>query len=156
LAGIGQNAEMMELRPDGRQSETALAVQRGAGRLLRELGFAVLPEFTLRTGRRADLIAIGGDGKIWIAEIKSSLEDFRADAKWPEYGEFCDRFFFAVPQDFNHDILPLEAGLIVADQWGAEVLREPPEFSLHASRRKSVTLQFARVAGQRLHGLYDP
>jgi hypothetical protein len=147
---------MLDLKPDGRQSEIALAVQRGTSRMLRELGFAALPEFTLGTGRRADLIALNPDGRIWIVEIKSCLVDFQVDRKWPEYAEYCDRFFFAVPESFNHDVVPGHAGLIVADQWGAEVLRQPEEFSLHASRRKAVILQFGRCAAHRLHGLYDP
>jgi hypothetical protein len=155
-AGIWQNWAMLDLKPDGRQSEVAAAVQRGTARLLRELGFAVLPEFTLRSGRRADLMAVNAEGRIWIIEIKSCFIDFQVDRKWPDYGDYCDRFFFAVPESFNHDVLPGHAGLIMADQWGAEILREPEEFVLHASRRKAVTLQFGRVAAQRLHGLYDP
>jgi len=73
------------LKPDGRQSETALAVQRGVGRLLRAHDFAMLTEFTLASARRADVIGVRSDGLIWIIEIKSSLEDFKADQKWPEY-----------------------------------------------------------------------
>jgi hypothetical protein len=146
----------IELRADGRQSETALAVQRGVGRLMRSHGYAVLPEFTLATGRRADVIALGMNGAIWIVEIKSSIEDFRVDQKWPEYRDFCDRFFFAIPQSLAPEIIPFEAGLIIADNWGAEIIRQPEEHVLHASRRKAVTLEFARVSAQRLHGLYDP
>jgi len=145
-----------QLPEDGRQSETALAVQRGASRLLRDMGFASLPEFCLASGRRADIIGISGEGKIWIVEIKSSLQDYRSDQKWQEYGDFCDRFFFAVPQSLEPEIIPYEAGLIVADRFSAEILRQPMEFCLHASRRKALTLQFARAAALRLHGLYDP
>ena len=146
----------IELRSDGRQSATAFAVQRGVGRLMRSLGFAILNEFTLATGRRADVIALGDSGAIWIIEIKSSPEDFRVDQKWPEYGDFCDRFFFAIPQTLDPEIIPFEAGLIVADNWGAEILRQSGETILHASRRKALTLAFARASSQRLHSLYDP
>ena len=72
--------------------QTARAVARGVCRLLSELGQASLTEFTLRTGRRVDVIGLAGDGRITVVEIKSSLADFRADRKWPEYLEFCDRF----------------------------------------------------------------
>ena len=106
------------LKPDGRQSETALAIQRGLSRLLRDHDHAMLTEFTLVTGRRADVIALGADGMIWIIEIKSSPEDFYADNKWHEYREFCDRFSFAIPQTMDAGIIPIEAGLIIADQWG--------------------------------------
>jgi len=144
------------LKPDGRQSETALMVQRGAARLLRTANFAVLPEFTLASGRRADLIGIAGSGEIWIVEIKSSLEDFRSDAKWPEYQDYCDRLFFAIPASLDPGIMPADAGLIVADRWGADILRQAAEISLHAARRRAVTLAFARAAALRRHGLYDP
>lgn len=146
----------LQLRPDGRQSETALMVQRGTSRLLRALGFAVLPEFTLATGRRADLIGLDGAGHVWIVEIKSSPGDFHSDAKWPEYRDYCDRLFFAIPVAMDRGIMPAAAGLIVADNWGADIVRHPAEEALHASRRKAVTLAFARAAALRLHGLYDP
>lgn len=141
---------------DGRQSETALAVQRGVCRLMREHGFAVITEFSLASGRRADVFGVRNDGFIWIVEIKSSLEDYRADQKWNEYRDYCDRFSFAIPLAMDAAIIPVEAGLVVADQYGAEIVRVTDDHPLHASRRKAVTLQFGRVAAQRLHGLYDP
>lgn len=146
----------LALRVDGRQSDTALMVQRGVCRLLRASGFATLAEFTLVSGRRADVIALNEAGSIWIVEIKSCLEDFRCDRKWPEYRDFCDRLFFAIPTAMDDALMPAEAGLIVADSWGAEILRQPQETPLHPSRRKALTLAFARAAAFRLHGLYDP
>jgi len=146
----------LQIKSDGRQSETALMVQRGVARLMRASGFAVLPEFTLSSGRRADLIGLGGAGEIWIIEIKSSPDDFRADAKWPEYRAFCDRLYFAIPHEMDSAIIPAEAGLIVADRWGADILRQPEAETLSAARRKAVTLSFARAAALRLHGLHDP
>lgn len=143
-------------RPDGRQSATALMVQRGVARLLRTANFAVLPEFTLASGRRADIMAISDAGEIWIVEIKSSPEDFRSDAKWPEYRDWCDRLFFAIPTEMEPDQMPARAGLIIADSFGAEIIRHTEAANLHASRRKAVTLAFARAAALRLHGLYDP
>ena len=145
-----------QLRPDGRQSDTALMIQRGTGRLLRAAGFAVLPEFTLATGRRADIVGLNDAGQIWIVEIKSSLEDYRSDCKWPEYRDYCDRLFFAIPTTMDMGIMPDDAGLIIADNWGAEIIRHPESLALHAARRKAVTLAFARAAALRLHGLYDP
>lgn len=141
---------------DGRQSETARAVQRGVGRLLRDLGFAMLTEVTLASGRRADIMALGPQGEIWIVEIKSSPADYHADSKWPEYRAYCDRLFFAVPPTLDHVIMPADAGLLVADAYGAELLRQPESHPLPAARRKAVTIAFARVAAQRLHGLWDP
>jgi hypothetical protein len=146
----------LQLKPDGRQSETALMIQRGVARLMRASGFAVLPEFTLATGRRADIIAIAEAGEIWIVEIKSSPGDFRADVKWPEYRDYCDRLFFAIPTSMEPGMMPADAGLIVADSWGADILRHAEATSLHGARRKAVTLAFARAAALRLHGLYDP
>jgi len=144
------------IKPDGRQSATAAAIQKGVCRHLRAAGFATLTEFTLASGRRVDVMGLSPSGQIWIIEIKSSLEDFRADLKWPEYRDFCDRLYFAITTDLQPEIMPVEAGLIIADAWGAEVQRDPAEHFLHASRRKAMTLSFARSAALRLHGLYDP
>jgi len=154
---LEQEARMrLQLKPDGRQSETALMIQRGVARLMRASGFAVLPEFTLASGRRADIIGIGAAGEIWIIEIKSSPGDFRADVKWPEYRDYCDRLFFAIPASMDTAMMPPDTGLIVADSWGADILRMTEAAILHAARRKALTLAFARAAALRLHGLHDP
>src|SRR5215475_15594314 len=92
--------------PDGRQSETALAIARGTARLLRSLGFATVSELPLPSGRRADLVALNERSEIWIVEIKSSLEDLRADHKWEDYRAHCDRLFFAFTQDLSCEIFP--------------------------------------------------
>jgi hypothetical protein len=113
-------------------------------------------ELALASGRRTDIVALGPDGTIWIIEIKSSVADFRADAKWPGYRDFCDRFSFAVPEDFPTEILPADAGLVLADGFGAAVVREAPEHRLVGARRKAVTLRFAHAAAGRLHALVDP
>jgi hypothetical protein len=146
----------MQWKIDNRQSETAAQVQRGVARMLREHGFAVLFEFTLASGRRADVMGVKDDGLIWIVEIKSSLEDYRADHKWQEYRDYCDRFAFAIPPVMDAAIIPEEAGLIIADSFGAEIMRQTKDHPLHASRRKALTLQFARIGALRLHGLFDP
>jgi len=141
---------------DGRQSETALAVQRGTGRLLRALGFSLVTEMPLASGRRADIVALSTTGDFWIVEIKSSLADLRADAKWPDYRQHCDRLYFAAPPELGRDIFPAEAGFIAADSYGAEILDESPEHRMPAPTRKAMTLRFARLAALRLHGLADP
>jgi hypothetical protein len=145
-----------EIPRDGRQSPAALAVALGARRLLASHGFASVTELTLASGRRADIVGLGANGDIWIVEIKSCLADFRADRKWPGYRDFCDRFFFAVPTDFPHEILPHDAGLVLADGYGAAVLRGAPIHRLAGARRKAVMLRFAHAAAGRLHGLVDP
>lgn len=141
---------------DGRQSETALKVRRGVGRLIRQLGASCVAEITLVSGRRADLMAIGKKGEIWIIEVKSSLADLRADSKWPDYRDFCDRLYFATAPEVPLDLFPQEAGLMLSDGYGAEILREAPEHKLAGARRKAVTLRFARMAATRLHDLMDP
>lgn len=133
-----------------RNTETAEAVLRGVSRLMLNLGETCLSEFTLRTGRRVDLIALNTKGAFTVVEVKSSIADFRADNKWQEYLDFCDRFYFAVPMEFPTDILPSECGMIVADGYGAEILRGSPAGSMNASRRKALTLRFARAAATRL------
>lgn len=141
---------------DGRQSPAAADICRGVARLLRAHGMASLAEVALANGRRADVVAIANSGEIWIVEIKSSLEDFRADAKWPEYREFCDRLFFAVAPAFPREVLPADAGLIVADRYGGEVVCEAPEHRLAGARRKAMTLRLVHTAASRLQGLIDP
>jgi hypothetical protein len=141
---------------DGRQSETALAVARGTTRLLHALGFSVVPELPLPSGRRADLTALGRDGEIWIIEIKSSIADFRADQKWTDYRPHCDKLFFATTLAVPCEIFPKDAGLIVADAFGAAITCEAPEHRLHAATRKCMLLAFARAAAIRLSALADP
>jgi hypothetical protein len=128
-------------------------VTRGAARLLQNLGYAPLGEVTLPNGRRADLMALGPKGQVFIVEVKSGVEDFRADQKWWEYRPFCDAFAFAVAPEFPRAILPEEPGLIVADAFGGALLREPQLEPLAGARRKSLTLAFARLAALRAAGV---
>ncbi len=141
---------------DGRQSETALAIARGTARLLRALGFSCVSELPLPSGRRADLVALNERGDVWIVEIKSSLEDLRADQKWEDYRQHCDRLFFAFTQDLPCDIFPKDTGLIVADAYGAHLHCDAPEHRLLAATRKTMLLRFALAAAQRLNRLADP
>lgn len=133
-------------------------VTRGAARLFEDLGCAVVTEFVLANGRRADVAALSADGRVTLVEVKSGVADFRADSKWPGYLDFCDAFYFAVSPEFPRDLLP-EAetcGVIVADAWEAAILRPAPERTLAAARRRAVTVRIARVAAQRLRALTDP
>src|SRR6186997_3087279 len=142
--------------PDRRQSETALAIARGTARLLRSLGFSCIGELPLPSGRRADLVALNERGEIWIVEIKSSVEDLRADQKWQDYRAHCDRLFFATTVEVPCEIFPPDTGLIVADVFGAEFRCEAPVHKLAAATRKSMMLLFARAAALRLQSLADP
>jgi hypothetical protein len=141
---------------DGRQSPTALAIARGTARHLHALGYCVVAELPLPSGRRADLVALGGDGEIIIVEIKSSVADFRADQKWTDYRLHCDRLFFATIVDVPREIFPADAGLIVADAFSASVVGEAPEHRLPAATRKAIMLRFAHAAALRLQALTDP
>jgi hypothetical protein len=141
---------------DARQSATATAVARGTRRLLAGLGFASVTELTLACGRRADIVALGPDGSVWIVEIKSSIADFRADAKWPDYRKHCDRLYFAIPQTVPDHVMPPDAGLILADAYAAAIVRDPCEHRLPAATRKALWLRFAHCCAMRLHGLVDP
>jgi hypothetical protein len=142
--------------PDRRQSETALAIARGSARLLHSLGFASVSELPLPSGRRADLVALNARGEVWIVEIKSSVEDLRADQKWPDYRLHCDRLFFAFTQDLPCEIFPGDTGLIIADAYGAHLARPAPEHRLPAATRKSMTVRFGLAAAQRINRLIDP
>jgi hypothetical protein len=124
-------------------------------RLLESMGHGTLTEFPLKSGRRADILSLGMKGEIWIVEVKSGVPDFRSDHKWRDYLEWCDRFFFAVDPSFPADILPGEAGLLIADGYDAVLVREPEPAPLAGGRRKALTLRFAHLAARRLSGRDD-
>lgn len=148
--------ETVELRVDRRQSPMALSIQRGLGRLLRSYGLTPVPEVPLPDGRRADMVGIDARGSIWIAEIKSSLADFRTDMKWPGYQAYCDRLFFAVDPAFPAEVLPETIGLMICDPYGGSIVRDAPEIRLSAPVRKAMTLLLARLSAARLHQAMDP
>jgi len=135
---------------DGRQSDRAMLVRRGCQRLFGQMGATLLPELSLVTGRRADLVALMKNGDVWIIEVKSSIEDFRVDRKWPEYRLFCDRFYFATHPEVPADIFPDDAGFILSDGYGAEIMRDAPEHRLAAPTRKALILRMARTGAARL------
>jgi hypothetical protein len=137
-------------------SGAAEQIARGVSRHLRAANCAVVAELPLADGRRCDLMAVDAQGGITIVEIKSCLADYRSDQKWPDYQQWCDRFYFAVDADFPREIIPEECGLILADRFGAEILRESAEARLNAARRKAVMLRFARLSALRLQLMLDP
>jgi hypothetical protein len=149
-------AERLVLPPDGRQSETAFMIARGVRRLLRARGFSSLTELPLVDGRRADIVAVNGEGEVLIVEIKSSPADLKADRKWRAYAQCCDRLYFAVSGSTPVELTPTEAGLIVADSYGAEILREADFRRMAAASRRALLLRFAQAAADRLHRLSDP
>jgi hypothetical protein len=134
----------------------ASLLARGVCRAFEHLGYASLLEFPLANGRRADIVALGRAGDLVIVEIKSSVADFRADRKWGSYRDFADRLYFAVPSDFPVVLIPEECGLIVADPFGAAILRDGAAATLAPARRRAVTLRFARTAAARLRRTTDP
>ena len=142
--------------PVGGDAAVTRMVTRGVRRLLASLDQPSLTEVTVKSGRRADVMAIDGSGGVTIVEVKVSVGDLRGDRKWPEYRDWCDRLYFAVPPDFPQDLVPVAAGLIVADDYGGAILREAPDHRLAAARRKALTQRFARLSAQRLHRLEDP
>jgi len=141
---------------DGRQSEAAAAIARGARRLLRSLGLSTVTELGLRDGRRADIVGLGPDGELWIVEVKSCPADFRADHKWRDYAAHCDRLYFAISDATPAQLMPQDAGLILADRFGAAILREAEKRPLASATRRAMMLRFAAVAADRLHRLVDP
>lgn len=146
----------------GIQTLSARDVARGVSRLLYRMGCATICEFPLGNGRRADVAGLSQKGRLSLVEIKVSLSDLRGDAKWPEYLDYCDEFYFAVPAGFplgdfdTPAFLPERAGLIIADQFEAAIIRPAAALPLNASRRKSETLRFARHAAHRLFFHLDP
>lgn len=135
---------------DGRQSARAMMVRRGLQILLTDMRHATLPELALANGRRADLVTVSEKGEIWIIEIKTSIEDFRVDRKWPDYRACCDRLFFATHKDVPLEIFPEDCGLLLSDGYGAHLMRDAPEHRLPPATRKAVMLNFARASAHRL------
>jgi hypothetical protein len=135
---------------------TAAAIVRGVSRLFLRHDLIALPEVPLGNGRRADLVALSPKGLVTIVEIKVSRADLLGDGKWPEYLDYCDRYFWAVPQGFDlrlmerEQLMPQQTGLIIADRYDAAILREPVTTMLAPARRKVETLRFARRAARRL------
>jgi hypothetical protein len=135
---------------------TAALLARGVCRALEQLGYASLLEFPLANGRRADVLALGKTGDLLIVEVKSSVADFRADRKWPDYRDFSDRLYFAVASGFPTALIPEDCGLMVADEFSAAVLRVGSMIPLSPGRRRALTLRFARIAAARLRRSIDP
>jgi hypothetical protein len=140
----------------------AADVCRGVTRMLLRHDLVALAEIPLDGGRRADLMAVDGRGRIVIVEIKVSRVDLIGDAKWPDYLAHCDRYFWAVPAGFDlapldtPAFLPARTGIIVADRYEAEIVREAAIVPLAAHVRKRATLAFARRAARRMIALTDP
>ena len=129
---------------------------RGVGRCLRSFDFVSVEELVPTAGLRVDVMALGPKGEIWVVECKSSRADFQADHKWQGYLEWCDRFFWAVDQDFPNDLLPDGTGIMIADAYDAEIVRMGPETKLPPARRKVMIQKFARHAAIRAQAARDP
>lgn len=140
---------MLDLQPGQK-------LARGVCRHLCTHGFVTVEELVPTRGLRVDVMALGPKGEIWIVECKSGRADFQSDHKWQGYLDWCDRYFWAVDDSFPTDLLPEGTGLLIADAYGAEILRMGPEARLAGARRKVLTQKFARHAAQRLHQLRDP
>ena len=136
--------------------ERALLVRRASALLCLRLGWSALHEVALPSGRRADLLALRPDGGFAIIEVKSGLRDFQTDTKWAEYRAYCDALFFAVDTDFPHELLPEDAGLIVADGTQADILRAAPTHGLAPARRRALLHCYATLAASRLAAHEDP
>ena len=139
----------------------ATDVCRGVSRLFLAHGMAALCEVPLGNGRRADIMALDGSGRVTIVEVKVARGDMLGDMKWPDYLDYCDRFFWAVPPGFDASpldgefFLPERTGVIVADRYDGAILRAAPFVPLSPARRKSETLRFARRAAGRVMSLID-
>lgn len=129
---------------------------RGVCRHLRNYDFVSVEELVPTSGLRVDVMALGPKGEIWVIECKSSRADFQADHKWQGYLEWCDRFFWAVDSNFPTELLPDECGLIIADGYDAEIIRNGEERRLPSARRKVMLQKFARHAAIRAQSARDP
>lgn len=137
-------------------------VVRGISRLFARNDIWCLPEMSLRSGRRADLMGIDAKGHIIIVEVKVSRADLLGDGKWPDYLAYCDRFYWGLAPSLDRACLETEAflpascGIIVGDGYDAEILRPAPTHKLPASRRKVEIERLARASLRRLVCASDP
>jgi hypothetical protein len=153
----GEAAEIADFAfEEPRRPAITQDVARGAARFMRALGFAVVTELILPCGRRADIAALGPKGEFWIVEVKSCVDDFRVDRKWPDYRAHCDRLLFAVSPDFPAALLPEDAGLLVGDAYGAALIRDGLHHPLAGASRKHMLIRFGQAAALRLHAIHDP
>ena len=137
-------------------SKNDTKIARGVMRHFSQMGLPSLSEYSPVRGLRVDVIVLAPSDEIWIVECKSSKIDFKSDKKWQNYLEWCDRYFWAVDSDFPKDILPFDTGLIIADSYDAQILRESPLNKLPATRRKKIVRSMASTACYRLAAYADP
>ncbi|WOE75826.1 MmcB family DNA repair protein [Alterisphingorhabdus coralli] len=140
----------------------AAAVARGTTRFFARNDIWLVPEITLPNGRRCDLIGLDPKGAVIIIEIKTARTDLLGDSKWPEYLDYSDRFYWALPPEFEHALverevfLPERTGLIVADSYDGELVRAAARHSLAAARRSVLAREVARITMRRLAQNGDP
>ena len=136
---------------------TTSRITNAIARMFIERGDACLREFTLKSGRRVDVIAIDSHGTITVVEIKSSRQDFTSDRKWTEYLEWADRFYFAVAEAIPREILPdaETCGVIITDGFDCLEWRPAPHRKLAAQRRNHLIRRLAHVAMRRLEFAED-
>lgn len=155
-------ATTLDSVPAPATAATSGDVARGIMRLFARNNIWCISEMPLKNGRRADLMGIDAKGLIVIVEIKVARGDLLGDAKWPDYLDFCDRFYWGVPPGLDRSPLetvayqPDGCGVIVADSYDAEILRQAPLDPLAAARRKAQTERLARAAMRRHTGVLDP
>ncbi len=146
----------MELATEPLPQMPGQRLARGVARALRGFDFVTVEEMVPAPGLRVDVMALGPKGEVWVIECKSGRADYQTDRKWQGYLEWCDRFFWAVDADFPTGLLPEATGLMLADAYGAEIVRMGPDTPLAPARRRVMVQKFARHAALRLQGLRDP
>lgn len=145
--------DLLSLIPERQERDVSVAqaLSCGVSRLLADMGYRPLCEVKVQPKRRADIVGLGRAGEVVIVEIKSGAQDFLSDTKWPDYLPCCDQFYFGVGMDFDVSMLPDGVGIVMADKFGAEIVRPAPHQRMHASTRRAVVLRYARTAAARLH-----
>jgi hypothetical protein len=141
---------------DGRQSETAAAIQRGVGRMLRGAGFACVPELSLANGRRADVLALGRKGEDLDHRDQVFTSRLSERQQVARLHGILRQVLLCHTADMDPSLIDEGAGLIIADAWGADIVRDAAEDQACSARRKAVTLLVARTAAMRLHSATDP
>lgn len=85
-------------------------LQNFALKWLYHQGYTCSAEFTLKSGKRVDVIGFNENGHIIAIEVKASRNDYVSDNKWYEYLNYCDEFYFLLDQ--SHWFKDSDAGLL--------------------------------------------
>ena len=153
--------DLSALRQFGTPATSTVVLYKPAD-VIRGLERAGISYYLTTQPKNLTIEFLDAKGQIVIVEIKVSRADLLGDGKWPDYLDFCDRFYWGLPPELDRACLeganfrPECCGVIVADSYDAEIVRPAPLHPLAPARRKAEIERLARAALRRQLVLTDP